>query len=63
MQPESSDGFASVGTVLPKEEVALLPGDLFVIPLPPDPDCERTPQSFARRSVATPEGARSQRPV
>jgi len=31
MQPESSDGFASVGTVLPKEEVALLPGGLFVV--------------------------------
>ena len=29
MQPESSDGFASVGTVLPDEEVALLPGGLF----------------------------------
>jgi len=31
MQPESSDGFASVGTVLPKEEAALLPGGLFVV--------------------------------
>ena len=31
MQPESSDGFASVGTVLPKEEAALLPGGLFLI--------------------------------
>ncbi len=30
ISPESSDGFASVGTILPKEEVALLPGDLFV---------------------------------
>jgi hypothetical protein len=30
MQPESSDGFASVGTILPKEEAALLPGGLFV---------------------------------
>ena len=29
MQPESSDGFASVGTILPKEEAALLPGGLF----------------------------------
>ena len=29
MQPESSDGFASVGTILPKEETALLPGGLF----------------------------------
>jgi hypothetical protein len=32
MQPESSDGFASVGTVLPSEEVALLPGGLFLFP-------------------------------
>jgi hypothetical protein len=32
ISPESSDGFASVGTILPKEEVALLPGDLFVFP-------------------------------
>jgi hypothetical protein len=31
MQPESSDGFASVGTVLPKEEAALLPGGLFIV--------------------------------
>jgi hypothetical protein len=30
MQPESSDGFASVGTILPKEEAALLPGGFFV---------------------------------
>ena len=30
MQPESSDGFASVGTVLPGEEAALLPGGLFL---------------------------------
>jgi hypothetical protein len=30
MQPESSDGFASVGTILPKEKAALLPGGLFV---------------------------------
>jgi len=29
MSPESSDGFASVGTILPKEEAALLPGGLF----------------------------------
>jgi hypothetical protein len=28
--PESSDGFASVGTILPKEKAALLPGGLFV---------------------------------
>jgi hypothetical protein len=30
ISPESSDGFASVGTILPKEEVALLPGGLFM---------------------------------
>jgi hypothetical protein len=30
MQPESSDGFASVGTILPKEKAAQLPGGLFV---------------------------------
>jgi len=30
MQPESSDGFASVGTILPKEKAALLPGGFFV---------------------------------
>jgi hypothetical protein len=29
ISPESSDGFASVGTILPKEEAALLPGGLF----------------------------------
>jgi hypothetical protein len=29
MQPESSDGFASVGTILPKEKAALLPGGFF----------------------------------
>jgi hypothetical protein len=29
MQPESSDGFASVGTILPKERAALLPGGFF----------------------------------
>jgi hypothetical protein len=32
ISPESSDGFASVGTILPKEEAALLPGGLFVFP-------------------------------
>jgi hypothetical protein len=31
MRPESSDGFASVGTILPKEEAALLPGGLFAV--------------------------------
>jgi hypothetical protein len=30
ISPESSNGFASVGTILPKEEVTLLPGGLFV---------------------------------
>jgi len=30
MQPESSDGFASVGTILPKGKAALLPGGFFV---------------------------------
>ena len=30
ISPESSDGFASVGTILPNEEAALLPGGLFV---------------------------------
>jgi hypothetical protein len=29
ISPESSDGFASVGTILPNEEAALLPGSLF----------------------------------
>jgi hypothetical protein len=29
MQPESSDGLASVGTILPKEGAALLPGGSF----------------------------------
>jgi hypothetical protein len=29
--PESSDGFASVGTILPKEKAALLPGGFFVL--------------------------------
>ena len=31
ISPESSDGFASVGTILPKEKAALLPGGLFVL--------------------------------
>ena len=30
MHPESSDGFASVGAILPREEAALLPGGFFV---------------------------------
>jgi hypothetical protein len=29
ISPESSDGFASVGTILPEGKVALLPGGLF----------------------------------
>jgi hypothetical protein len=29
ISPESSDGFASVGAILPKEEAALLPGGFF----------------------------------
>ena len=29
ISPESSDGLASVGAILPKEEAALLPGGLF----------------------------------
>src|ERR1700723_564717 len=33
ISPESSDGFASVGTILPKEEAALLPGGLFAFPV------------------------------
>src|ERR1700761_7663769 len=32
ISPESSDGFASVGTILPKEKAALLPGGLFIFP-------------------------------
>ena len=32
ISPESSDGFASVGTILPKEEATLLPGGLFALP-------------------------------
>jgi hypothetical protein len=29
ISPESSDGFASVGTILPNEEATSLPGGLF----------------------------------
>jgi hypothetical protein len=32
ISPESSDGFASVGTILPKEEATSLPGGLFAFP-------------------------------
>ena len=31
ISPESSDGFASVWTILPKEKAALLPGGLFAL--------------------------------
>ena len=31
ISPESSDGFASVGTILPIDEAALLPGGLVVV--------------------------------
>jgi hypothetical protein len=37
MQPESSDGFASVGTILPKEGAALLPGGSFRFYAPRNP--------------------------
>jgi hypothetical protein len=33
ISPESSDGFASVGTILPKEEATLLPGGFFAFRL------------------------------
>jgi hypothetical protein len=39
ISPESSDGFASVGTILPKEEVTLLPGGLFVFAMKVLPIC------------------------
>jgi hypothetical protein len=41
MQPESSDGFASVGTILPEEGAALLPGGSFRF----------APQSFTLHSA------------
>jgi hypothetical protein len=31
ISPESSYGFASVGTILPKEEATLLPGGFFAV--------------------------------
>jgi hypothetical protein len=31
MSPESSDGFASVGTILPNDKAALLPGGLVAV--------------------------------
>jgi hypothetical protein len=44
ISPESSDGFASVGTILPKEEATLLPGGLFAclsgLKEEPGEDCE-----------------------
>ena len=39
ISPESSDGFASVGTILPKEEATLLPGGLFAFLVPLSCDC------------------------
>jgi len=42
ISPESSDGFASVGTILPKEKAALLPGGLFVL-------CQRGSDADAAR--------------
>jgi hypothetical protein len=39
ISPESSDGFASVGTILPKEEATLLPGGLFAFFVPLLGDC------------------------
>jgi hypothetical protein len=41
ISPESSDGFASVGTILPKEEATLLPGGLFAFPVHLLGDCGR----------------------
>jgi hypothetical protein len=40
ISPESSDGFASVGTILPKEEATLLPGGLFAFLVQLLGDCE-----------------------
>jgi hypothetical protein len=34
ISPESSDGFASVGTILPEGKAALLPGGLFSFTTP-----------------------------
>ena len=39
ISPESSDGFASVGTILPKEEATLLPGGLFAFLVQLSCDC------------------------
>ena len=49
ISPESSDGFASVGTILPKEEATLLPGGLFAFP-------EVVWRSFLRRRMVTKVG-------
>jgi hypothetical protein len=47
ISPESSDGFASVGTILPKEEATLLPGGLFAfrIQLLGDPEPKKFPEA------------------
>ena len=44
ISPESSDGFASVGTILPRGKAALLPGGLFVFARRPS-----EPRLYARR--------------
>ena len=49
ISPESSDGFASVGTILPREEAALLPGGLFVF-LHLLPNGPRSPVLYAWRA-------------
>jgi hypothetical protein len=56
MQPESSDGFASVGTILPKEEAALLPGGFFAF------QAAKTP-CFKNLNEACPAGRASARAV
>jgi hypothetical protein len=48
ISPESSDGFASVGTILPKEEATLLPGGLFAFPVQLLGDCGR---KFPKRKL------------
>ena len=50
ISPESSDGFASVGTILPKEEATLLPGGLFAFQLQllGDPRSKNCPGSGRR---------------
>ena len=51
MQPESSDGFASVGTILPEERAALLPGGSFRFA----PAVRPTARYSLARSVMRPE--------